>query len=111
MEQIHFGSSTLYELWNLLPVSIDRIHNIFHMSLHKYISGTTHELRIENVELNDSLVYKDSLVQILDRRVKELKNKHIPLIKVLWKVIKSRRPHERSNKILDKGSNSCSNKF
>lgn len=64
------------------------------MSLHKYISGTTHELRIENVELNDSLVYMDGLVQILDRRVKELKNKHIPLIKVFWKVIKLRRPHE-----------------
>lgn len=59
-----------------LPVSINRMHNIFHMSLlHKYFRNLTHVLKVEEVELKDDLVYEERLVQILDKQVKQLKNK------------------------------------
>lgn len=56
----HVGK-VVYRL--VLPVSIERIHNIFHVSLlHKYINNSSHVLRIKDVELEDSLVYKECLV-------------------------------------------------
>lgn len=52
---------------------MNHIYKVFHVSLlHKYI---TYVLRIEDVKLEDNLVYEKHLMQILDRQVKELKNK------------------------------------
>lgn len=59
-----------------LLMSINMIHNVFHISLlHKQINDLTHLLRVENVELKDNLVYEECLIQILNKRVKQLKNK------------------------------------
>jgi len=38
----------------------------------------------EPIEITKDLVYEEHPVQILDRRIKQLRNKQIPLIKVLW---------------------------
>ena len=32
----------------------------------------------------ENLTYEEHLIQILDRQVKQLRNKSIPLVKVLW---------------------------
>lgn len=75
-------SKVTYQL--VLPMSIDCIHNMFYISLLcKYISDPTHVFSVENVKLEDNLVYEELLVQILDRRVKEFIPKQIPLVKVL----------------------------
>lgn len=75
-------SKVVYRL--VLLVSMDKIHNVFHVSLLlKYVSNLTHVLRVDEVELEDNLVYKECLIQILDRQVKKLKNKKIPLVKIL----------------------------
>ena len=37
------------------------------------------------IELHPDLTYKEEPVEILAREVKELRNKRIPLVKVLWK--------------------------
>ena len=67
-----------------LLASIDRIHNVFHISLlRKYISDPSHVLTVDEVELKDDLIYEEHPVQILDRRVKELRSKNVPLVKVL----------------------------
>ena len=69
-----------------LPVSMSRIHNVFHLSLlKKYHPDATHILHPDNVELDETLTYEEQSVQILDRKVKELKNKQISLVKILWR--------------------------
>ena len=69
-----------------LPPNMDRVHNVFHVSmLRKYVSDPSHILSIEDVDLEENLVYEEHPVQILDRKIKELWNKSIPLVKVLWR--------------------------
>ena len=69
-----------------LPASLSRIHDVFHVSLlKKYHPDPTHILAPEDIELDESLAYEERPIQILDRRVKDLRNKQIPLVKVLWK--------------------------
>ena len=69
-----------------LPPSMDRVHDVFHVSmLRKYVSDPLHILSVEDVEVAENLVYEERPVQILDRRVKELRNKSVPLVKVLWR--------------------------
>ncbi|XP_031283865.1 uncharacterized protein LOC116142568 [Pistacia vera] len=69
-----------------LPISMDRIHNVFHVSLlRKYIHDPSHILQAEDVELKDDITYEECPVQILDSKIKELRNKNVPLVKVLWR--------------------------
>ncbi|KAI3450299.1 hypothetical protein Pfo_006964 [Paulownia fortunei] len=69
-----------------LPTSMSQIHNVFHVSmLRKYIANPSHILKNELVELKTDLSYEEKPVQILLREVKQLRNKQIPLVKVLWR--------------------------
>ena len=68
-----------------LPPELSKVHNVFHVSiLLKYIPDTSHVLRDKLVELKDNLTYKEQPMQIVDRREQILRNKIIPLVKVLW---------------------------
>ncbi|XP_071928125.1 uncharacterized protein [Coffea arabica] len=49
----------------------------------KYHPDPTHILQLEDAEVDESLTYKERPVQLLNRKVKELRNKRIPLVKVL----------------------------
>ena len=69
-----------------LPEELSRAHNVFHISmLCKYISDPSHVLETLEIELRDDLSYEEQPVQILDREEKELRNKTISLVKVLWR--------------------------
>ncbi|XP_027158427.1 uncharacterized protein LOC113760052 [Coffea eugenioides] len=69
-----------------LPSSLSRIHDVFHVSiLKKYYSDLTHILQPEEIEIDEALTYEEKPVQLLDRKAKELRNKQIPLVKILWK--------------------------
>ena len=69
-----------------LPASLSRIHDVFYISLlKKYHRDPTHVLPPEDIELDESLTYEESPIRVLDRKVKDLTNKQIPLVKVLWK--------------------------
>ena len=69
-----------------LPPSLSAVHNVFHDSmLRKYISEPSHVLNYEPLQLNQDLTYEKKPVRILDAKEKELRNKRIPLVKVLWK--------------------------
>ena len=69
-----------------LLLELSKVHNVFHVSmLCKYIPDPSHGLRDKPVELKDNLTYKEQPMQILDRREQILRNKVIPLVKVLWK--------------------------
>ena len=68
-----------------LPSELSKVHNVFHVSmLRKYIPDPSHVLKDQPVELKDNLTYKEQPMQIVDRREQILRNKVIPLVKVLW---------------------------
>ena len=69
-----------------LPPELEKIHNVFHMSmLRRYKSDPSHVVSLETIELRPDLTYEEELVEILAQEVKELRNKRIPLVKVLWR--------------------------
>ncbi len=72
-----------------LPLELDKIHNVFHVSmLCRYRSDPSHALShalpLESIEVNLDLTYDEEPVAILARETKQLRNKQIPLVKVLW---------------------------
>jgi len=67
------------------PVEFEHVHNLFHISqLQKYIPDLDHVVVTEPIEVTEDLVYEECPIQILDCRIKQLCNKQIPLVKVLW---------------------------
>ena len=67
------------------PLELTRIHDVFHVSmLQKYIVDHSHVLRDQPAELKEDLTYEERPVQIFDRKDQVLRNKVIPLVKVLW---------------------------
>ena len=69
-----------------LPPSLSAVHNVFHISmLRKYILDPSHILNYEPLQLKQDLTYEEKPVRILDTKEKGLRNKRIPLVKVLWK--------------------------
>ena len=69
-----------------LPEELSRVHNVFHISmLRKYILYPSHVIEAPEIELRDDLSYEEQPVHILGREEKELRNKTIALVKVLWR--------------------------
>ncbi|XP_071933785.1 uncharacterized protein [Coffea arabica] len=69
-----------------LPPSLSRIHVVFHVSmLKKYHPDPSHILQPESIEIDETLTYEEKSVKHQDRKVKELRNKRIPFVKVLWR--------------------------
>ena len=67
-----------------LPSKMGRIHNVFHVSmLKKYVSDPSHVLEAPPIELNEDLSFEVQSVGIVDQKMKELRNKVIPMVKVL----------------------------
>ena len=69
-----------------LPIELSQIHNVFHVSmLRRYRSDPSHILQTQPLELKDDLSYEEKPVAVVARETKVLRNKTIPLVKVLWK--------------------------
>ena len=69
-----------------LPPDLEKIHNVFHVSmLRRYRSDPTHVVTLETIELRPDLTYEEEPIEIMAREVKELRNKKILLVKVLWR--------------------------
>ncbi|KAK5794127.1 hypothetical protein PVK06_035332 [Gossypium arboreum] len=69
----------------ILPPELEKIHNVFHVSmLRRYKSDPSHIINLSEVEIQSDLSYEEEPIRILAREVKELRNKKIPLVKVLW---------------------------
>ena len=68
-----------------LPLELEKIHNVFHVSmLRRYRSDPSHVVSSETIKLRPDLTYEEEPVEILAREVKELWNKKILLVKVLF---------------------------
>ena len=68
-----------------LPIELSFIHNVFHVSmLRRYRSDPSHIVQEPEIEISEKLTYVEESVEILDRRVKQIRNKEIPMVKVKW---------------------------
>src|ERR1044071_7057318 len=69
----------------VLPPNLSRVHNVFHESqLRPYIPDASHVIQHEPLQLQEDLSYRKQLVRILGYKEKILRNRTIPLVKVLW---------------------------
>ena len=82
-----------YEL--ALPPSLDKVHNVFHVSmLKKYIRDPNHILPdYRELNVQPDATYEEKPLRILAKRDKVLRRKTITLVKVLW----SRRGQEEAS--------------
>ncbi|KAA3484088.1 DNA/RNA polymerases superfamily protein [Gossypium australe] len=68
-----------------LPSELKKIHNVFHVSmLRRYRSDPSHVIVPSEIEIRFDMTYEEEPIRILAREMKELRNKKIPLVKVLW---------------------------
>ena len=69
-----------------LPESLAQVHDVFHVStLRKCLADPSQLATVEATPVQEDLSYVESPVQILDRKEKVLRNKTVPLVKVLWR--------------------------
>ncbi|WCJ18415.1 Transposon Tf2-9 polyprotein [Euphorbia peplus] len=67
-----------------LPQNLSNIHDVFHVSmLRRYKSDPSHIIQEQPIELSGDLSYKEEPVAILAKEEKVLRNKIVPLVKVL----------------------------
>ncbi|KAL0559074.1 hypothetical protein IC582_003663 [Cucumis melo] len=70
----------------VLPPSLSTVHDVFHVSmLRKYVPDPSHVVDYEPLEIDENLSYVEQPIEVLAREVKTLRNKEIPLVKVLWR--------------------------
>ncbi|GAU34277.1 hypothetical protein TSUD_321230 [Trifolium subterraneum] len=68
-----------------LPPSMSRMHDVFHVSqLRKFIPDPFVPVELESIDLQPDLTYQPDPIRIVDRDVKALRNKKIPVVKVEW---------------------------
>ncbi|KAJ8748359.1 hypothetical protein K2173_002996 [Erythroxylum novogranatense] len=68
-----------------LPGELARLHDVFHVSmLRRYRSDVTHKIPMQEIQVQQDLSYEEEPISILAREVKQLRNKTISLVKVLW---------------------------
>ena len=66
-------------------MELQHVHNVFHISqLRKYLLDPDHILVTKPIEVTKDLTYEQRPIKILDHRIKQLRNKRIPLVKVPW---------------------------
>jgi hypothetical protein len=53
--------------------------------LRRYRSDPSHVIVPQEIEVQPDLSYEEEPERILDREVRQLRNKQIPMVKVLWK--------------------------
>ncbi|GKF28573.1 hypothetical protein Tco_0094915, partial [Tanacetum coccineum] len=68
-----------------LPEELSNVYNTFHISnLKKCLSDESLIIPMKELRLDDKLNFVEEPVEIMDREVKQLKQSHIPIVKVRW---------------------------
>ena len=69
-----------------LPPELSRVHPVFHVSmLRKYIRDKSQVLSYVPIKLQDDLSYEIQPIAVIERSDCVLRNKTIPMVKVLWR--------------------------
>ncbi|XP_065873647.1 uncharacterized protein [Euphorbia lathyris] len=76
-----------------LPSELSQIHNVFHVSvLRRYKSDPSHVIPEPEIEIvNTNLTVKEKPVEILERQVRKLRRREMPMVRVRWSHNKSLR--------------------
>ena len=68
-----------------LPIELSQIDNTFHMSqLRKCVADEMIVVPLKDIQVDAILNYNERPIAILDRKVKVLRNKEVPLVQVQW---------------------------
>ena len=68
-----------------LPLELAKLHDVFHVSmLQRYRSDTSHILPFQDIQVQEDFTFNEEPKAILDLEIRQLRNKHIPLVTVLW---------------------------
>ncbi|MCI36849.1 hypothetical protein A2U01_0058072, partial [Trifolium medium] len=68
-----------------LPLTISGMHDVFHISqLRKFVPDSSVTIDLETIELEPNMTFQPQPVQIVDRDVRNLRNRSIPVVKVVW---------------------------
>nr|GEV51405.1 putative reverse transcriptase domain-containing protein [Tanacetum cinerariifolium] len=68
-----------------LPQELVGVHDTFHLSnLKKCLADENLYVPLEEVKINDELHFIEEPIEIMDREVKKLKKRQIPIVKVRW---------------------------
>ena len=68
-----------------LPSELAKLHNVFHVSmLQRYCYDESHILFVQDIQVQSDFTFSEEPKAILNREVKQLRNKQVPLVKVLW---------------------------
>ncbi|GKD42131.1 putative reverse transcriptase domain-containing protein [Tanacetum coccineum] len=68
-----------------LPEELSNVHSTFHISnLKKCLSDESLIILMKELQLDDKLNFMEEPVEIMDLEVKQLKQSHIPIVKVRW---------------------------
>jgi hypothetical protein len=69
-----------------LPPAMSGLHDVFHvLQLKKYVPDPFQPVELDSIELRSDLTFQLEPESIVDRDVKSLRNKKIPIVKVVWK--------------------------
>ena len=67
-----------------LPPEIAKLHDVFHVSmLRRYRSDPSHLLPIQDIQVQEDFTVEEEPKAILDREIRQLRNKKVSLVKVL----------------------------
>nr|GEV68001.1 putative reverse transcriptase domain-containing protein [Tanacetum cinerariifolium] len=68
-----------------LPQELSCIHDTFHVSnLKKCLAESNAQIPLEEIKVEENLRFVEEPIEIVERDVKKLKRRRIPLVKVLW---------------------------
>ena len=68
-----------------LPQELAKLHDVYHVSmLQRYYSDTSHILPVQDIQVQEDFTFDEEPQAILDREIRQLRNKQVPLVKVLW---------------------------
>jgi hypothetical protein len=69
----------------VLPPHLHKTHNVFHVSvLRHYVADESHKLNWKELQVSDAGTLMVEPLRILDRRVRQLRNRLVDQVKVQW---------------------------
>ncbi|GJR85942.1 reverse transcriptase domain-containing protein [Tanacetum coccineum] len=75
----------LVAYWLKLPQEISCVHDTFHVSnLKKCLAESDVQVPLDEIEIDENLRFVKEPIEIVERDVKKLKRRKIPLVKVRW---------------------------
>ncbi|MCI38579.1 hypothetical protein A2U01_0059807, partial [Trifolium medium] len=61
------------------------MHDVFHVSrLRKFVPDSSTTVDLESIELEPNMTFQPQPIQIVDRDVRQLRNRLIPVVEVIW---------------------------